>query len=298
MSSWAIIVVCAVHVYNRTPVRHLNWKTPIETASGQKPNVSYLKVFGCGTYVFIPKEMHKNKLSTQSELMIFLRYEHGSKAYHFMRHTHNNSIFVSPTALFDEEWFPCCARKFYRDLKEAPPPPPVPSTPSGDDVVSEDPMDLPQRLRPSQPSRLQCLPTPAPAPASPSCPMPGLPPPPAPSTAPSPSASLPCRPSDAPSQSFCETTPLSYGTLHRSRSPSLICDSPMQQLCTPDWYPQTSPWTEPETRMDDEPSPTYDKYGNPIKPFTIRIPGGHMPSHPQTYAPRSSPDPEESCRSA
>ncbi|KXN87645.1 hypothetical protein AN958_08349, partial [Leucoagaricus sp. SymC.cos] len=53
----------AVHLYNRTPVQCLAWKTLIETASGNKPDVSYHKVFSCSTYVFILTEMCKNKLS-------------------------------------------------------------------------------------------------------------------------------------------------------------------------------------------------------------------------------------------
>ncbi|KXN91741.1 hypothetical protein AN958_12593, partial [Leucoagaricus sp. SymC.cos] len=58
------IINCAVYVYNRTLVQCFIWKTSIEVASGQKPDVSYLKVFSCDIYVFISEEIHKNKLTT------------------------------------------------------------------------------------------------------------------------------------------------------------------------------------------------------------------------------------------
>ncbi|KXN88506.1 hypothetical protein AN958_07275, partial [Leucoagaricus sp. SymC.cos] len=54
---------CAVYIYNRTLVRYLIWKTLIEMALGQKPNIIYFKVFGCNMYVFISEEMCKNKLT-------------------------------------------------------------------------------------------------------------------------------------------------------------------------------------------------------------------------------------------
>ena len=36
-SWWEFSVEHAVHCYNRTPVKHLNWHTPFEAITGEKP---------------------------------------------------------------------------------------------------------------------------------------------------------------------------------------------------------------------------------------------------------------------
>ena len=62
---------------------------------------------GCGAYVFIPEEVHVNKLIPRAELMIFLRYTDGTKGFCFMQ-SPNNIIFQATTTLFDERMFPYC----------------------------------------------------------------------------------------------------------------------------------------------------------------------------------------------
>ena len=94
----------ACHVYNRTPVCSKKWKTPLELWSGKLPDVHYFKTFGCLAWVYIPKELRKDKLSGQSMKMTFIGYDLGSKAYHFM--TKDNVMFVSVKAVFDEQYFP------------------------------------------------------------------------------------------------------------------------------------------------------------------------------------------------
>uniref|UniRef100_A0A0W0FDM5 Putative ribonuclease H-like protein n=1 Tax=Moniliophthora roreri TaxID=221103 RepID=A0A0W0FDM5_MONRR len=37
----------AVHVYNRTPNKRLEWKTPTEVYSKKVPDVSYFRTPGC-----------------------------------------------------------------------------------------------------------------------------------------------------------------------------------------------------------------------------------------------------------
>jgi hypothetical protein len=41
-SWWEFAVLHAVHVYNRTPVRRLQWRTPYEALHGEAPDVSHL----------------------------------------------------------------------------------------------------------------------------------------------------------------------------------------------------------------------------------------------------------------
>jgi hypothetical protein len=95
-----------MNCYNKTLVSCLNWRTPFEALTGNKPDISKMRVFGCGAYVFILPTRRHNKLSPKLELMTYLRKVEGMKGYHFM---HNgNIVFYSMQALFDEEFFPRC----------------------------------------------------------------------------------------------------------------------------------------------------------------------------------------------
>ena len=106
-SWWEFSFEHATHVYNRTPMRRLNWRTPYEVLNGSKPDISHLRVFGCGAYVFLPPEVRKNKLSPRSELMVYLGVGDGNHNHKFMRMP-NNVIFTAAQALFDEHMFPKC----------------------------------------------------------------------------------------------------------------------------------------------------------------------------------------------
>ena len=106
VSWWEFAYKTAVFVYNCTPIKHLDWKTPNEAFNNKQPDVSYFRVFGCGAYVYIPKDRRKNKLSPKREAMTFIGYDVGSKSYLFM--DASNTIRSSPDAAFDEQWFPKC----------------------------------------------------------------------------------------------------------------------------------------------------------------------------------------------
>jgi hypothetical protein len=108
-SWWEFAVNTAVHLYNRTPVRRLKWRTPYELVYGEVPSIGHLRVFGCGAYVHIPADARKDKLSPRGELMIFLGYLDGVKGYLFMR-LPNNVLFKGTTAIFDEEMMPKCSK--------------------------------------------------------------------------------------------------------------------------------------------------------------------------------------------
>ncbi len=101
---WEFSVETAVHLYNRTPLKRLQWKTPFELISGKKPDVSYLRVFGCKAWVFISPEARKTKLSPKSEAMTFIGYELNSKSYRFMNN--DNSLVISSQATFNELEYP------------------------------------------------------------------------------------------------------------------------------------------------------------------------------------------------
>jgi len=83
-SWWEFSVEHALHVYNRTPLRRLNWQTPYQLLHGEWPSAAHLRVFGCGAYVFIPAETRANKLAPRSELMTYLRNTPGANSFVFM----------------------------------------------------------------------------------------------------------------------------------------------------------------------------------------------------------------------
>ena len=104
---WEFAVDCTTHVYNHTPIQHHDWKTPFENLKHTKPDVTHLRVFGCGAYVFLLEEVCVNKLNPKSKLMTFLGYPQGTKGYLFMREP-NNVLFTAVQALFNETLFPKC----------------------------------------------------------------------------------------------------------------------------------------------------------------------------------------------
>ena len=68
---WEFTVDCATHVYNHTPIQRHHWKMPFENLKHIKPDVTHLRVFGCGAYIFLPEEVRANKLNPKSELTPF-----------------------------------------------------------------------------------------------------------------------------------------------------------------------------------------------------------------------------------
>ena len=108
-SWWQFSVEHAVHVYNQTPLRRLNWQTPYELLYGERPSIDHLRVFGCGAYVFIPVETRANKLAPRSELMTYLGNAPGASGFVFMRGP-NNILFYATHCIFDESMFPKCPK--------------------------------------------------------------------------------------------------------------------------------------------------------------------------------------------
>ncbi len=86
----------------------LKWDTPYTLLNGEAPDISHLKVFGCGAYVHIPKETCANGLAPKSELMAYLGHTEGIKVFKFMCLS-NNTLYHSTTVLFDETLFPKCS---------------------------------------------------------------------------------------------------------------------------------------------------------------------------------------------
>ena len=108
-SFWQDACETALHIYNRQPMHRHDWKTPIKSFNGDKPDVSYFRVFGTCAYVWIPPEQRQDKLSPKSEEMTFIGYKPNTKGYRFWS-KERRRVFVSTNTIFDEKVFPYCFR--------------------------------------------------------------------------------------------------------------------------------------------------------------------------------------------
>ena len=82
---------------------------PTEWLNKERPTVEHLWVFGYAAYVFIPAEVHENKLAPKSELMVYLRNHPRGKGQFFMRRP-NNVIFSAAQVTFDEFLYLKCLK--------------------------------------------------------------------------------------------------------------------------------------------------------------------------------------------
>ena len=103
-SFWIYAVKAKLHTYNVTLIKRADYKTPTELWSGNRPNISHLRVFGCQAWVHILKK-RRSKLKPKSREMIFIGYEPGSKGYQFWDTAHHR-IEISRDVKFDKTRFP------------------------------------------------------------------------------------------------------------------------------------------------------------------------------------------------
>ncbi|XP_074351878.1 uncharacterized protein LOC141691029 [Apium graveolens] len=80
---WGEAIRHAVYLLNRLPTHSLSGTTPYEAWSGEKPQVDYLKVFGCIAYMKVPGTYLK-KLDNRSKCVVHLGREAGTKAYRLL----------------------------------------------------------------------------------------------------------------------------------------------------------------------------------------------------------------------
>jgi hypothetical protein len=88
-----------VVIPNRASTESLKGMTPFEAWFGRKPNVSFLRTFGCIGHVMKTKP-NLNKLEDRSTPMVLLGYE-GSKAYR-LYDSRGGKVVVSRDVVFDE----------------------------------------------------------------------------------------------------------------------------------------------------------------------------------------------------
>ena len=121
---WECAVATATHVRNRAPTRVNEYKSPHERLHGQKPDLSYLRTFGCLAYAHTTT--HQTKFDPMSQKLVFIGYNNSTKGYTLWNPLSRKTI-VSTDVVFEETVFPLHTAKSPTvqpsSTPESPPPP-------------------------------------------------------------------------------------------------------------------------------------------------------------------------------
>ncbi|KAJ9543891.1 LOW QUALITY PROTEIN: hypothetical protein OSB04_023598 [Centaurea solstitialis] len=100
MSFWGHALETAAHILKRAPTKSIE-KTPYELWKGKKPNISFLRIWGCEVYV---KRPTSEKLKPKSDKCFFVGYPRTTVGYYFYN-PEENKVFVPRNEKFLEEKF-------------------------------------------------------------------------------------------------------------------------------------------------------------------------------------------------
>ena len=98
---WTHALKTAVHILNKVPSKSVS-KTPFELWKGWKPNLRYLRVWGCPAEARIYNP-HEKKLDPRTLSCHFIGYPEKSKGYRFYCPNHTTRIIETGNAKFIEE---------------------------------------------------------------------------------------------------------------------------------------------------------------------------------------------------
>ncbi|KAJ9553546.1 hypothetical protein OSB04_017591 [Centaurea solstitialis] len=100
ISFWGHALETAAHILNRVPTKSVE-KIPYELWKGKKPNMSFLRIWGCEVYV---KRPTSEKLKPKSDKCFFVGYPKTTVGYYFYN-PEENKVFVAQNGKFLEEKF-------------------------------------------------------------------------------------------------------------------------------------------------------------------------------------------------
>ena len=100
LSFWGYALETAAFTLNRAPSKSVEM-TPYEIWNGKKPNLSFLKIWGCDVYV---KCLQPNKLDPKSDKCYFVGYPKDTVGYYFYHQT-KGKVFVAKNGVFLEKEF-------------------------------------------------------------------------------------------------------------------------------------------------------------------------------------------------
>ena len=100
----AEVVECAAYIRNNTSTSAIKGnKTPFEVLSGNKPDVSHLKVFGCMEYTHVP-DAQRHKLDKKAVKLRFIGYSIQSKGYRLLD-KETSLVYIRRDVVFNEQNF-------------------------------------------------------------------------------------------------------------------------------------------------------------------------------------------------
>ena len=79
---WGEALLSACHIHNRIPSK-ITKTSPYELWNGRKPNLSYIRVWGCLAYYRVP-DPKRTKLGPRAMKSVFVGYAENSKAYRLL----------------------------------------------------------------------------------------------------------------------------------------------------------------------------------------------------------------------
>jgi hypothetical protein len=97
---WSEAVNTAFHAINRLYLHRLLKKTSYELLTGNKPNVSYFRVFGSKCYILVKRGRH-SKFAPKAVERFLLGYDSNTKAYKVFNKS-SGLVEVTSDVLFDE----------------------------------------------------------------------------------------------------------------------------------------------------------------------------------------------------
>jgi hypothetical protein len=95
---WGYAILQSAYLKNRLPMRILNYKSPFELTFGTKPDLQYVRRFGCRCFVHIPREL-QSKIGHRSQEGIYLGNTHNGYTVELLA---NGKIIESRDVIFDE----------------------------------------------------------------------------------------------------------------------------------------------------------------------------------------------------
>ena len=90
LSFWGYALETVAFTLNRAPSKSLE-TTPYELWTGSKPNISFLKIWGCDSYV---KCLQPNKLDPKADKCYFVGYAKDTVGYSFY-HPSDGKVFIA-----------------------------------------------------------------------------------------------------------------------------------------------------------------------------------------------------------
>src|SRR3954471_18648632 len=100
LSFWGYALETVAFTLNRVPSKSVEM-TPYELWNGSKPNISFLKIWGCDAFV---KRLQPNKLDAKADNCYFVGYAKDTIGYSFY-HPSDGKVFIAKGGTFLEKEF-------------------------------------------------------------------------------------------------------------------------------------------------------------------------------------------------